>query len=157
MDKMPKFGKILVPTDGSRAARKALFEAIVIARKVGARIHIIAVVDPGEFPPGMLLGLLKKDRQLSDSIAKFMATVKTQTRREALADVAMCKSEGVYAAYDILAGRPVEMILKYASGKKIDLIVLGSQGLHGLNKIRAMGSVSRKISELANCPVMLVH
>lgn len=157
MTKEIKFERILVPTDGSRFARKALTHAIKIAKKLGSKIHVIIVVDPADFPPGMFLGLLKKDKRLEESVAEFMAGVRTQARREVLAEVAICKSEGVDAIYDILSGRPVEMILKYANGKKIDLIVIGSQGLHGLKKLKVLGSVSRKVSELAPCAVMLVH
>ncbi len=157
MDKEIKFEKILVPTDGSKFARKALSHAIKIGKRFGSKIHVITVVDPEEFPPGMLLGLLQKDKLLQESIAKFMAAVKTQARREVLAEAAICKSEGVEASYDILSGKPVEMILKYANGKKIDLIVIGSQGLRGLNKLKILGSVSRKVSELAPCAVMIVH
>ena len=157
MTKEIKFERILVPTDGSKFARKALTHAIKIAKKLGAKIHVIIVVDPADFPPGMFLGLLKKDKRLEESVAEFMAGVRTQARREVLAEAAICKSEGVDAIYDILSGRPVEMILKYANGKKIDLIVIGSQGLHGLSKLKVLGSVSRKVSELAPCAVMLVH
>jgi nucleotide-binding universal stress UspA family protein len=152
-----KFEKILVPTDGSKFARKALAHAIKIAKRLGSKIHVIIVVDPSDFPPGMLLGLLKKDKRLEESIAEFMVAIKTQARREVLAEVAICKSQGVDATYDILAGKPVEMILKYARGKKTDLIVIGSQGLRGLNKLKVLGSVSRKVSELAPCAVMIVH
>lgn len=152
-----KFGRILVPVDGSTFSRKALFHAITIAKRLGSKIHVIIVVDPGEFPPGMLLGLLQKDKLLQESIAKFMAAVKTQARREAMADAAVCKSRGVDASYDILSGKPVEMILKYAKGKKIDLIVIGSQGLRGFGKLKVLGSVSRKVSELSPCAVMIVH
>jgi nucleotide-binding universal stress UspA family protein len=152
-----KFEKILVPTDGSKFARKALAHAIKIAKRLGSKIHVIIVVDPADSPPGMLLTLLKKDKRVMEAIAESMAAVKTQARREVLAEVAICKSQGIDAIYDILAGKPVEMILKYARGKKINLIVIGSQGLHGLNKLKALGSVSRKVSEIAPCAVMIVH
>ena len=151
------FEKILISTDGSKFARKALFQAIKIAKELGSKIHVIIVVDPEEFPPGMFLGLLKKDRSLAESTSKFMTAVKTQARREVLAEVAVCKSEGVDATYDILSGKPVEMILKYAKGKKVGLIVMGSQGLRGLRKMRVLGSTSRKVSESAQCAVMIVH
>ncbi len=152
-----KLSKILVPTDGSKFSRKALFHAIKMAKRLESKIHVIIVVDPEEFPPGMFLGLLQKDGVLQESIAKFMAAVKTQARREALAEVAICKAEGVDAVYDILSGKPVEMILKYARGKKADLIVIGSQGLRGLGKLKVLGSVSRRVSELSPCAVMIVH
>lgn len=157
MGKAVKFEKILVPVDGSIFARKALFHAINLAKRLGSKVHVVIVVDPQDFPPGMLLGLLQKDKLLVESIAKFMAAVKTQARREVLADVAVCKSRGVDARYEILSGKPVDMILKYARGKKIDLIVIGSQGLRGFGKIKVLGSVSRKVSELSPCAVVIVH
>lgn len=149
--------QILVPTDGSKFARKSLLHAIKIAKSFGSRIHIITVVDTADFPPGMLLALLKKDKRLEESISEFMAAAKTQVRRDLLAEVAICKSKGVGATYEIISGKPVEMILKYARGRKVDLIVIGSQGLHGMNKLKVLGSVSRKVSELAPCAVMIVH
>lgn len=152
-----EFEKILVPTDGSKFSKKALIHAIKIAKKFGSKIHVITVVDTADFPPGMLLGLLKKDKRLEESVAEFIAAVRTQARREVLAEVEICKSNGVDATYDILAGKPIEMILKYAIGKKIGLIVIGSQGLRGLNKLKVLGSISRKVSELSPCAVMIVH
>ncbi|MEX0764362.1 MAG: universal stress protein, partial [Nitrosopumilaceae archaeon] len=74
-----------------------------------------------------------------------------------LAEVAVCKAKGADAYYDIIAGNTVDAILKFARGRKINLIVMGSQGLHGIGRLKALGSVSRKISELASCPVMIVH
>lgn len=149
--------KILVPTDGSKFARKALLHAMKMAKALGSKIYVITVVDTADFPPGMLLALLKKDKRLEESIAEFMAAAKTQVRRDLLAEVAICKSKGVDASYEIVSGKPVEMILKFARGRKVDLIVMGSQGLHGMNKLKVLGSVSRKVSELAPCAVMIVH
>jgi nucleotide-binding universal stress UspA family protein len=152
-----EFKNILVPIDGSQFARKALSHAINVAKRFGAKIYVITVVDTAEFPPGMLLAFLEKGKRLEESIAKFMASAKTQARRELLAEVAICKSKGVNANYEIISGKPVEMILKFATAKKVDLIVIGSQGLRGINKLKILGSVSRKVSELAPCAVMIVH
>lgn len=152
-----EFKKILVPTDGSPFARKALSHAINIAKRFHGKIYVITVVDTADFPPGMLLALLEKDKRLEESIAKFMAAAKTQVRRDLMAEVAICKSKGVDAGYEIISGKPVEMILKFARGRKIDMIVMGSQGLRGMNRLKVLGSVSRKVSELAPCPVMIVH
>ncbi len=152
------FKKILVPYDDSKYSRHALIHAIHIAKKFGSKIFLVTEVDPSDFPPGMLLALLKKDKMLEQSISEFMVAVKSQIRKELLAEVAVCKANGVDAYYDIISGTsPVEAILKFARGKKIDLIVIGSQGLHGIGKIKALGSVSRKISELASCPVLIIH
>lgn len=150
-------GKILVPVDGSRFARKALLEAIKVGKKFNSKIFVVSVVDTADYPPGMLLALLKKDKRLEESINQFMSAAKVNVRKELLADVAICKSKGLSANYEILMGKPVEMILKFAKGKKIDLIIIGSQGLSGIKKVKVLGSISRKISELSPCPVMIVH
>ena len=50
-----------------------------------------------------------------------------------------------------------EQILRFASDNKINLIIVGSQRLNKISKIKALGSVSRKISENADCPVMIIH
>src|SRR5215204_6378166 len=48
--------------------------------------------------------------------------------------------------------------LKFAKDNKIDLIVMGRRRLEGVSKIVvALGSVARKVSERAFCPVMFVH
>ncbi len=149
--------RILVPIDGSDYSRKALAEAIKIAKKIQAKIFVVTAVDTSDFPPGMLLALLKKDKRLEESIANFMTAAKSQARKELLADVAICRSRGVDANYEIIMGPPVASLLKFTRGRKIDLIVIGSQGLHGIKKVKTLGSVSRKMSELAQCPVMIVH
>lgn len=150
--------KILVPMDGSKYSRNALEQAINIAKKFGSKIFIIAAVDTSDFPPGMLLALLKKDKMLEESIKEYTTAVKSQVRKELLAEVAVCKAKGVSEAYyDIISGNPVDSILKFMRGRKIDLIIMGSQGRHGISKLRTLGSVSRKVTELATCPVMIVH
>lgn len=152
------FKKILVPFDGSKYSRNALAEAINIAKKFGSKIFIITAVDTSDFPPGMLLALLKKDRMLEESIKEYIAAVKSQVRKELLAEIGVCKAKGVSEAYyDIISGNPVDSILKFMYGRKIDLIIMGSQGRHGIGKLKTLGSVSRKVTELATCPVMIVH
>ncbi|MEK6877664.1 MAG: universal stress protein [Thermoproteota archaeon] len=152
------FKKILVPFDGSKYSRSALEQAINIAKKFRSKIFIITAVDTSDFPPGMLLALLKKDKMLEESIKEYIIAVKSQVRKELLAEVAVCKAKGVFEAYyDIISGNTVDSILKFMRGRKIDLIIMGSQGRHGISKLRTLGSVSRKVTELATCPVMIVH
>ena len=152
------FKKILVPIDGSKHSRKALLHAIGMAKRFNSKLYLITAVDTSDFPPGMLLSLLKKDERLEKSIGQFMTAAKSVARKELLADVAICKSKGVVNAYyNVVAGRPVESILKFERGVHPDIIVIGSKGLHGMNQVKALGSVSRKISELAKCPVMIIH
>jgi nucleotide-binding universal stress UspA family protein len=58
----------------------------------------------------------------------------------------------------VVIGNPAEVIIDVANNKeKVDLIIMGSTSLKGISKVRVLGSVSRAVSENANCPVMLVH
>jgi nucleotide-binding universal stress UspA family protein len=56
-----------------------------------------------------------------------------------------------------LTGSAADKILEFAETNKIDMIVMGSRRLKGVSKIKALGSVARKVSEDANCPVLLIH
>ena len=57
----------------------------------------------------------------------------------------------------VLEGSVSDEILKFAKDNNIDLIVIGSKGLSGLSRLMSLGSISRKISELASCPVMIIR
>lgn len=47
-------------------------------------------------------------------------------------------------------------IIKFVDDQQVDLIVLGSVGLGGISKNRALGSVTRNIAEISTCPVLIV-
>jgi nucleotide-binding universal stress UspA family protein len=58
----------------------------------------------------------------------------------------------------VVIGNPAQVIIDVANNKqKVELIIMGSTGLRGFSKVRALGSVSRHVCENADCPVMLVH
>ncbi len=50
-----------------------------------------------------------------------------------------------------------ENIIRFADKENVELIVIGNLGLGGISKIKALGSVSRSVSEMANRPVLIVH
>jgi nucleotide-binding universal stress UspA family protein len=57
----------------------------------------------------------------------------------------------------LLNGYPSEKIVEFAEKENVNLIVIGNIGLSGLSKVKALGSVSRSVSESASCPVLIVH
>ena len=57
----------------------------------------------------------------------------------------------------VLLGDPANKIIEFADSQKTDLIIMGSVGLRGINKIKTLGNVSRRVSEMASCPVLIVH
>ena len=153
------YERILVPFDGSKFAKKALDEAIKIAQNTDSVLYLCTIVTVSNvIPPGSLMGLTK-----NVSAREFRSRLIKSTKAEAERTLnyqasVYCKSKGVKAYYKIIInGNIAEEILKIAKQKLVDIIVIGSQGLHGISRIKTLGSVSRKVSELADCAVLIVR
>ena len=150
------FSRILVPYDGSKYSKRALAKAIEIAKKDVSKIDIISIMSVDYIqPPGGLLGMVTPSSV--NAIKRITASVKKETEKMLASQASKCRLEGIKTDYKVLTGNISEQILKYACQKKISLIVIGSQGLHGIKKLKVLGSTSRKVSELANCPVLIVR
>ena len=148
--------RILVPYDGSKYSKNALSRAIEIANKNESKIDIISVINVDYIrPPGALLGMVSPSS--ISAIKKITSSAKKEAGQMLTAQVSKCRTKGIKADSKVLSGYATEEILKYAKQKKSSLIVIGSQGLHGLKKLKILGSTSRKVSELASCPVLIVR
>jgi nucleotide-binding universal stress UspA family protein len=149
---------MLVPYDGSVFSNKALEHAIDIAKDSGGTIYLYTVVSSGAIiPPGSLLGLTRSTTK--DKIKqKLVKSLKDETEKELCKKVEMCKRKGVVAQYEISSGNNIpEEILNAAKKISADLIVIGSQGLYGLSRIKSLGSTSRKVAESSPCPVLIIR
>jgi nucleotide-binding universal stress UspA family protein len=148
--------RILVPYDGSKYSKSALGRAIEIAKKDESKIDIITVLNVNYIqPPGSLLGMVSPSS--INAIKRITASAKKEAAQMLASLVSNCRAKGIKSDSKVISGNITEEILKYSKQKKITLIVIGSQGLHGINKIKILGSTSRKVSELANCPVLIVR
>jgi nucleotide-binding universal stress UspA family protein len=107
-------------------------------------------------PPGGLLGLVRTKSE-KETMKKWAEIVKEDTEKMLKLAVKRCDEKGISASYSIAHGNIANEILSFAKKKKISLIVIGSLGLHGIGKLKTLGSVSRKVSEEAKCPVLLVR
>ena len=152
------YHRILVPFDGSKYAKKALEHAVQIAQTNNSMIYLCTVVSIGNVvPPGSLLGLIK-DSSRKNIQKQILSSALVETQRMQSQQIEFCKSKGVLAYKKIIPdGNVPEEILGLAKRNLVDLIVIGSQGLHGIAKIKTLGSVSRKISEYSHCPVLIVR
>ena len=149
------FDEILLPYDGSKFSKKALEKAVDISKRFGSRLHLLTVVNLSYIqPPGGLLGMTRS----SNNPAKRFLNASRLDAKKALGEQArICKMQGAKADYSVRVGNIAEQILKFARQKEISLIIIGSQGLHGFGKLKTLGSTSRKVSELANCPVLIIR
>lgn len=149
------FDNILVPYDGSSYSKKALQSALNISKTAGSKVHLLTVVNLGYIqPPGTLLGIASSTK---NPAKKFLNASRNEAKKALSQQAKYCKKLGMKIDYTVRTGNITEEILKFAKQKKISLIVIGSQGRHGFGKLKTLGSTSRKVSELASCPVLIIR
>lgn len=144
--------KILVPTDGSKGSGNAIQMAVELAKNNDAELYILYVVPKGELPK-KVVDYLKEER-----IDGGLGKLSTKVIGEAVLEPVLkkIKSQGVNAGkWMILRGDPAQEILKFAKSRKVDMIVMGKSG-HGSIKGLLLGSVSRKVCNLAECACVTV-
>lgn len=135
--------RILIATDGSEKNRPSLEEGIKIARAFSAAVYAVYVIDVGAFssmsadmPIGDTYRIIKAEAEQAFSRIKTLA-----------GDMPVETS--------VLEGRPAAEIVKFAVAKKIDLIVIGTQGKKGLERL-LLGSVAEEVIRSAPCKVLVV-
>jgi nucleotide-binding universal stress UspA family protein len=138
------FNKILVPVDGSPNSHKGLKFAIDLAKRYGASITLIHVVERPlyGYMPEAYVAVEDLD-QIKKNSEKLLQEKKAEVVKE-----------GLKVEYMITEGNPGKEILKTSEG--YDLIVMGSRGL-GLVKSLFLGSVSSEILHQATKPVLIIR
>jgi nucleotide-binding universal stress UspA family protein len=140
------YDDILVPTDGSAGTEEALTHALDVAKQRDARVHALSVVDRRVY--------LSADRDQQDAILESL----TADAEEATAAVRERATEaGVETTTAIRDGVPHSEILRYADEEGVDLIVIGTHGRTGRDKLVNMGSVTERVVANADQPVLVVH
>ncbi len=144
-EEFEKVKKILIPTDGSDYSMRAAELGISMAKLLHAEVTIIYVIDT------VVLDQIAKvteradaERDLKGDGERYLNYVHT------LADRA-----GVKASSMLAKGRPFEQIVHLAKGLRADLIVMGSFGRRGAERI-LIGSVAERVIEYSSCPVLVV-
>ncbi|BHH82793.1 universal stress protein [Desulforhopalus sp. 52FAK] len=144
---------VVTPVDFSDNSRLIAESAAYLAGKFGASMHLIFVVQnfedySGFFVPQMTLPSL--EGELAESAETKMASFCGEM-------VEFCEKAGVAdLTYKVLMGDVGEKIVEYASENNADLIVMGTHGYKGLEKIM-FGSVADKVVRAASCPVTTIN
>jgi len=145
---MIEIRRILCPIDFSDHSRRALDNAIAIARWYEARVTVLHVFSPAPVPamaPGqvvfepIILTAVDRDQLLADT--------KAFAERDDASGVAI---EAV-----VREGTTAGEILDQATSMKADLLVIGTHGRSGFERL-LLGSVAEKVLRRASCPVMTV-
>ena len=147
------YSNILVPYDGSIHSQKALKMAVNMAREFDTSLYLANVIDVSAVsPPGQIRS--KDTRKTLDQIKSMVKTSVESYLQKIQKEYG---DSGVTVKGFVLEGDITAKLLKFIEDHNIDLVVIGSKGLSGVSKIMTLGSVSRKISELAKCPVIIVR
>ena len=145
--------KILVATDGSETARKAVKYALGLAKQTGAMITLLSVIDKTLFLTKSIPGVATPTN-LMEPIEDYLKQAAEAYIGEA---ERLCKKRGIKSKKVIRSGHPVEEIIKEAQKSKVDLIVMGSHGRSAMTAA-VLGSVtSGVIHKDTKTPVLVVR
>ena len=145
--------RILVPTDGSKPAKKSLEYAVQFAKRVDATIVLLSVVDKGSFIP-QSIPVVATPTKLIEPIENYLRRAAEAFLEEA---ERLCEKSEVQSKKVIRTGHPVEEIVKEAQKSKVDLIVIGSHGRSAL-KAAVLGSITfGVISKESKIPVLVIR
>lgn len=139
--------KILVPVDFSEHSQRALDEAVGLAKKFGAELHLVHCYQV--YPAG---GVAPYDVVLPESVERTIQ----EAARALLAEWAeKAAGQGVRVQRHLSASAPSSGIADLAEALGVDLIVIGTRGLSGLKHV-LLGSVAERTIRSAPCPVLTV-
>lgn len=120
------YEKILVGTDGSPTAAKAVDRAVAFAQSAGASLTILSA------------GRAEKGQEVVE------------------AEAARHASSGVAIDTKVVQGDAVEELVKAASSGAYDLLVTGNRGMTGVTRFLRLGSVPNKITHQLPCSLLIV-
>jgi nucleotide-binding universal stress UspA family protein len=145
---MTEFTRILCPVDFSDASRHALDQAIAIAGWYESHITALHVIAPAfTFEPPILFAERGGLKALPVDQARIRARLDDWLNA---APAARVPSES-----RVCEGQPAESVLALARSLSVDLIVMGSHGRSGFERL-VLGSVTEKVLRHAACPVLTV-
>ena len=143
------FKHILVPVDGSETAQGAVEKAAGLAKAFGSAVTVIYVIDPYPFTGLGSDFAYGQAEYLAAATAEAGEAIKTS--QQLLQDAGVPVKTSVVEAHSIWRG-----ILDAAASAGADLIVMGSHGRHGVEKI-VLGSVAQRVLSHSHLPVFVVR
>ncbi len=139
------YDRILVATDGSDAAEAAVEEATDLADDQAAELHVLNVVE------------VQAVESMGPSPAATAESMEQAGERAVAGAVELAEGAGVSAVEGAtIRGLPHEEIVGYVEEHDIDLVVLGTHGRTGLDRL-LLGSVAEKVVRLSSAPVLTVR
>jgi nucleotide-binding universal stress UspA family protein len=143
---------IVVGTDGSATAERAVEQAVVLATRFGARLHVVSAY-------GLAGASVPEDlRAVPDGLSDLGWQVTGADGAEAVLarTVAAIERPGLDTVTHARRGDPAQVLLSVAEEEAADLIVVGNKGVRSARRL-VVGSVAGAVVRLAPCGVFVVR
>jgi len=142
-----RFRKILVTTDFSDNANRALAPAAALAGRLGAELHLLHALVPGaeDGPPSSVAGTSGEAQRRSEDALRSLAAPLAELLQGSPVQVAVRRGLNAYDA-----------ILSHAHDLEASLIVISTHGRTGLGYV-LLGSIAENVLRHAPCPVLVVQ
>lgn len=137
--------RILVPMDFSDCSDGALEYVAMMATQFKARVILIHVIEAQGLTGDFTLNVQERDQALEAVGRKLMDDA-----------AAPLEASGVEVSQEVRKGVAYQEILKGAEEHAADLIVMGTNGRTGIERM-VLGSVAEKVVRLGTCPVLTIH
>jgi nucleotide-binding universal stress UspA family protein len=144
----PMFQSIVVGTDGSETAAKAVRAAVDLAKTVGASLDIVSAYEP--------ISNQRLREEARQAPGDLQWTISAREDVEATLAEAAEMAEGLEVQTFSRQGDPADAILDVAEERGADLIVVGNKGMTGAKRF-LLGSVPNKVSHHAPCSVLIIR
>lgn len=141
-------GPIVVGTDGSERAQRAVDEAVRLAQALDAELHLVSAYEPlrNARIPSAPQGAAEVWAPLPDSLVE-------STLDQTAAGVRL---RNVKVTTHASQRDPADALLEVAADVGAGMIVVGSKGMHGARRL-ALGNVPNQVSHKAHCNVLIVN
>jgi len=140
------YDNVLVATDGSSGTTETLEHAVSIARDKDAVLHGLYVVDKRL--------VLAADKETQDEVRQSLE----EEGSVALDEIVVTGEEaGLTIETVTREGIPHKTIVDYTEDAAIDLVVMGTHGRTGRERVANLGSVTERVVENSPVPVLVVH
>jgi nucleotide-binding universal stress UspA family protein len=150
--------RILVPFDATELSIRALDRACEVAMKTNSELILLYVVDTSCLCP---IGIREHIRDMNEFEAakdRYVDELRNAAEQMIQKKWKEINQKGVKVSSIVKMGNPADKILDCARDEMVNAIIMGSSGsLKRLHERKGIGSISRWISEIANCPVVLMR
>lgn len=153
---MLEYRNILFCTDFSEDANIAFLHALNLAKKYGAKLHVIHVPhSPFRYSRGVVDEHVPEGRS-QDGQAFYDKDIEEQAEKDLRAAYEHRLGEFKDCIFVIKSGAPDVEIVRYAKQNNIDLIVMGALGKSDVDRLEH-GSTVASVSRYAHCHVMAIR